>query len=418
MVVDLTYIPKGWKKVNIPKVLFFQEGPGVRNWQFAETGVKLLNVGNINDGKIDLSKTSIHLSEKEAYGKYKHFLVDEGDLLIACSGIVVDNFHNKIASAEKHHLPLCLNTSTMRFKSLNDEVNLNYFKYYLQTVYFKSQLQKLITGSAQLNFGPSHIKKIDLLLPPLETQKKIVQILDNAAALRDKTKQLLREYELLSQSIFFDMFGDPVSNPMRWQINTLKKISTKILNGNTPKGGSEVYVKKGIIFLRSQNVWKNRIVYEDVAYIDQVTHDKMIKSSLKHRDILITKTGRINTENSSLGRAAMYLGDDDNANLNGHVYLVRLKTSVINEFVLHILTTKEFRGHIRRVCVGGIDKRQLNKEHIENFPIINPPINLQNQFAEIITSIEKQKELIKRELKESEDLFNCLLQKAFKGELV
>jgi type I restriction enzyme S subunit len=418
VVVDLTYIPKGWKKVNIPKVLFFQEGPGVRNWQFAETGVKLLNVGNINDGKIDLSKTSIHLSEKEAYGKYKHFLVDEGDLLIACSGIVVDNFHNKIASAEKHHLPLCLNTSTMRFKSLNDEVNLNYFKYYLQTVYFKSQLQKLITGSAQLNFGPSHIKKIDLLLPPLETQKKIVQILDNAAALRDKTKQLLREYELLSQSIFFDMFGDPVSNPMRWQINTLKKISTKILNGNTPKGGSEVYVKKGIIFLRSQNVWKNRIVYEDVAYIDQVTHDKMIKSSLKHRDILITKTGRINTENSSLGRAAMYLGDDDNANLNGHVYLVRLKTSVINEFVLHILTTKEFRGHIRRVCVGGIDKRQLNKEHIENFPIINPPINLQNQFAEIITSIEKQKELIKRELKESEDLFNCLLQKAFKGELV
>ncbi len=418
MFVDLNYIPKGWKKVKIPKVLFFQEGPGVRNWQFTETGVKLLNVGNINDGKIDLSKTSIHLSHEEANGRYKHFLIDDGDLLIACSGIIVDNFHNKIAFARKEHLPLCLNTSTMRFKALNDEVDLNYFKYYLQTVHFTAQLRKLITGSAQLNFGPSHIKKIDVLLPPLKTQKYIAKVLDDAAALRDITAQLLREYDKLAQSIFLDMFGDPVKNTKGWEVNTLKKISIKIHSGNTPKGGSEVYVEKGITFFRSQNVWKNKIVYEDVAYIDQATHEKMLKSSLKHRDILMTKTGRINTENSSLGRAAMYLGEDNKANVNGHVYLIRLKKGIINEFVLHILTTKEYRGHIRRVCVGGIDKRQLNKDHLENFPIINPPIELQKQFAEKLALIQQQKELLKQELKETEDLFNSLLQKAFIGEFV
>jgi type I restriction enzyme S subunit len=96
-----------------------------------------------------------HLSEEEATGKYKHFLVDDGDLLIACSGIVVDNFHNKIAFAEKEHLPLCLNTSTMRFKALNDEVDLNYFKYYLQTVHFTAQLRKLILSSL-IKIQPSY----------------------------------------------------------------------------------------------------------------------------------------------------------------------------------------------------------------------------------------------------------------------
>ena len=72
-----------WESVKIPDVLFFQEGPGVRNTQFTNHGVKLLNVGNINFGNLNLDATKIYISDEEAYGKYKHFLVDEGDLLIA-----------------------------------------------------------------------------------------------------------------------------------------------------------------------------------------------------------------------------------------------------------------------------------------------------------------------------------------------
>lgn len=261
------------------------------------------------------------------------------------------------------------------------------------------------------------IKNIKISLPPLALQQKIATILNAADTLRQNDKTLITKYDELTHSLFLDMFGDPVSNPKKWEVNKLKEISTKILSGNTPKGGSEVYVKEGITFFRSQNVWKNNIVYEDVAFIDQTTHDKMMKSSLNHRDILMTKTGRINTENSSLGRAAMYLGEDDKANVNGHVYLIRLKEGIINEFVLHILTTKEYRTHIRSVCVGGIDKRQLNKDHIENFPIINPPIELQNKFAETAALIEEQKTIAQKNLEKSENLFNSLLQKAFKGEL-
>src|SRR5690606_12284988 len=251
----------------------------------------------------------------------------------------------------------------------------------------------------------------------LETQKQIAQILVSAAALRDKTKQLLTEYDALSQSIFLDMFGDPVANQMKWKVRNLKELSTKIGSGNTPKGGSKVYVDEGITFFRSQNVWKNNLVMEDIAFIDQKTHDSMKKSSLKRGDILMTKTGRINTENSSLGRAAIYLGEDDMANLNGHVYLIRLKKEVLNEFILFILTTNQYREHIRRVCVGGIDKRQLNKNHLQEFPIIYPPMELQKEFTEKLKLILQQKELAKQELKESKDLFNCLLQKAFKGGL-
>lgn len=143
----------------------------------------------------------------------------------------------------------------------------------------------------------------------------------------------------------------------------------------------------------------------------------MSKSSLKNKDILMTKTGRINTENSSLGRAALFLGEDDSANVNGHVYLIRLQKEVLHEFVVFILTMKEYRDYIRSVCVGGIDKRQINKEHLEEFPIIIPPISVQKEFVKQLKLIQQQKDKAIEAVKHSADLFNTLSQKAFSGEL-
>ena len=117
---------KTW--VNVPDVLFFQEGPGVRNTQYTSDGVKLLNVANLIDGNIDLSKSDRYISEEEAYGKYKHFLCDEGDFIVASSGIKVEYIDKKMGFVENTMLPLCMNTSTIRFKSLDQEkLRIRYF---------------------------------------------------------------------------------------------------------------------------------------------------------------------------------------------------------------------------------------------------------------------------------------------------
>lgn len=294
-----------------------------------------------------------------------------------------------------------------------DNLILEYLMYYLNY----SDLNAYINGATRGKLTQSSLNSILVPFPPLSEQKRITTILSAADEVCQKDKALVRKYEELAHALFLKTFGNPVSNPMGWEIKQLKSISTKIHSGNTPKGGSNVYVDKGITFFRSQNVWRNRLVLDDVAYLDKETHKKMNKSSLKNRDILMTKTGRFNTENSSLGRAALYQGPDDGANINGHVYLIRLQKNIINEFVLYILTTNEFREHIRRVCVGGIDKRQLNKEHLEEFPIIYPPIKLQEGFVEKLKEIEKQRNLAQASALKSEELFNGLLQKAFCGKL-
>lgn len=311
-------------------------------------------------------------------------------------------------------IPACTNQACAAFTP-NEEVDTDYLYYFLK--HCKPAFVNAGSGGAQPNISAGFLKNFEIPLPPLVEQKRIAAILDKADAIRCKRQQAIQLADDFLRAVFLGMFGDPVMNPKKWEVKKLSEISTKILNGTTPKGGSEVYVETGVQFLRSQNVWKNHIIYDDLVFLDEKTHKSMSKSSLKHKDILMTKTGRINTENSSLGRAALFLGEDDSANINGHVYLIRLKKEIIHEFIVFILTTSEYRDYIRSVCVGGIDKRQINKDHLEDFPIILPPKPLQERFFNQLTKIRLITERTKLSLHDAESMFSGLSQKAFSGQL-
>lgn len=272
-----------------------------------------------------------------------------------------------------------------------DIVYPKYLLYAINSQITKRQFDAGLKGVGVPNLHLSVIRETSINVVPKEKQKKICNILDKIKLIIDLENQKLNDLDYLIQSRFVEMFGDPVKNPLEWKVKKLKELSIQINSGNTPKGGAQVYVEKGITFFRSQNVWKDRLELEDIVYIDEQTHESMKRSSLKHGDILMTKTGRINTENSSLGRAALYMGKDDKANINGHVYFIRLKPEVNNKFILRILVSKEYRDLIRNVCVGGIDKRQLNKNHIENFPIICPPKRMIDSYISFVHQINKSK---------------------------
>jgi len=304
----------------------------------------------------------------------------------------------------------CTNQACAAFKPCKDVLP-EYLYYFL-----RSKKQKFISdgvGGAQPNISAGYLKKVIFDVLPLNDQERVVTVLDKVNRILNERQQELDDLDYLIKARFVELFGDAVKNPMGWPVKKLKDLSVQINSGNTPKGGSENYVDEGITFFRSQNVWKDRLEMEDIAYIDEETHTSMKRSSLKHGDILMTKTGRINTENSSLGRAALYLGEDDKANVNGHVYFIRLKQGVNNKFVLRILVSSEYRDLIRSVCVGGIDKRQLNKEHIEDFPIICPPSDMVDTYIKFVDQIDKSKFVVQKALDETQKLFDSLMQEYF-----
>ncbi len=372
-----------------------------------QEGILFLNTKNISNNRLQLDDVNfISHGKFDSLGRGK---LQKNDLIITLRGTL-----GSCCIFDGMYETGFINAQMMIIRT-KEAVCEKYLLHYLISLnkYFK----QIGSGSAVPQLTAKQLEDLKIPLPPLEEQKRITAILDKAEALCRKREKAIALTDNLLRSIFLDMFGDPVANPKDWKVEQLKNLSTKISSGSTPVGGSKVYVEEGTPFLRSQNVWRRRLELDDVVYIDEVTHRKMNKTSLKNKDILITKTGRINTENSSLGRAAMFLGEDGSANINGHVYLIRPKPEAINEFILYIITTKEYRDYIRSVCVGGIDKRQINKLHLEQFPIIAPPVEAQQQFIEYIQAIEKQKETLNRQLELANNMFSSLTQQAFNGEL-
>ncbi|KAF5421707.1 MAG: type I restriction enzyme, S subunit [Candidatus Methanocomedens sp.] len=171
-------IPSNWCWFRLPEVVFFQEGPGIRNWQFKSHGIKLLNVQNIlPNNKTLFEKSDKYVSEEEVNEKYEHFLIEEGDLLFAASG----GSWGKSAWFYDPGYKIMLNTSTIRLKFFSDEFEPNYLKYFLDSSFFKKQMELQLVGM-QPNFGSTHLGRVYIPIPPLEEQKRIVAKADQLMA--------------------------------------------------------------------------------------------------------------------------------------------------------------------------------------------------------------------------------------------
>jgi type I restriction enzyme, S subunit len=311
----------------------------------------------------------------------------------------------KVQVSENDFWPI---DTTYYIDEFKKQTDFKWFVYLLKTL----NLESLNKAAAVPGLNRNDAYSIIVRCPPYETQKKIAEILDTADRLRQKDKALIEKYNQLTQSLFLEMFGDPVRNEKGWTEVKLGKYLNMIGSGSTPKGGQAVYQREGYIFIRSQNVRNNQVDYSDIYFIDEKIHNQMKRTWVKKDDVLLNITG------ASIGRAAIFFGEDNSANVNQHVCILRVKRDTLNPvYLLYHLTQNSYQKRIIGSNSGGT-REAFNFKQIANFDIVLPSLDLQNKFASMAEEIEKQKQLAEESLKQSEALFNSLLQKAFKGELV
>ncbi len=387
---------KTW--VSIPDVLFFQEGPGVRNTQYTTEGVKLLNVANLVDGKVDLSTSDRYISEKEAYGKYKHFLCDAGDFIVASSGIKVEYIDKKMGFVDESMLPLCMNTSTIRFKVINqEELRIRYFMYYLKSQHFKGQLEKQITGSAQLNYGPSHLKKMNMPLIDIETQDEVVNRLDKILNIIELRQQELIHLDDLIKARFVEMFRDE-DNLME-----LSEICSIITDGThqPPK-----FTKEGIPFIFVSNITGDKVTYDTEKFIDQATYDELIKRTpVEIGDVLLSTVG-------SYGHPAV-VKSDKKFLFQRHIAYLKPRRDLIDSNYLHgAILSPNAQRQIEN-GVKGIAQKTLNLSEIKKMMIPVPSLDRQEEFSTFIQQVDKSKVVIQKSLDQAQILFDSLMQEYF-----
>ena len=377
------------KYINISDVLWFQEGPGVRNTQYTTDGVKLLNVANLINGNVDTTNTNRYISKEEAYGKYKHFLADEGDLVIASSGIKVEYFDKKMGLIRREQLPLCMNTSTIRFKVTDQKrLSIRYFMYYLKSAHFKEQLSQQITGSAQLNFGPSHLKKMVFPLIEMEEQAKIINKLDTLHDIEYKMRTELKLYDQLTSSLFIEMFGDPIENPMNWDVKELGDYITVLTDFNS-NGSYELLDSNVVMKDEPDYAWIVRITDLETMnekgrkYIDEKTWNLLEKSKICGNEIIMCKIG-------SAGKIYIMPNTGKPASLGRNAFMFRFNELLEREYVYYLLNTDYGIKEITQYVRGAVTKT-ITKDDVRRLRVIVPPINEQRKFISFINKIDKSK---------------------------
>ena len=397
------------KQVLFSEVVWFQEGPGVRNTQYTDSGVKLLNVANLVDGSVDLSNTDRYISEEEAYGKYRHFLVDNGDFIIASSGIKVEYFDKKMGFVSEAQLPLCMNTSTIRFKVLDKNIlNIRYFMYFLKTDQFKQQLSREITGSAQLNFGPSHLKKMHLPLINLTKQHQIVATLDKVTELISKRRQQLDKLDELVKARFVEMFGDTIINPHELpsvSLSNLANIVSGITKGRKTNG-EELFE---VPYMAVSNVKSGYIDWTTVKTIE-ATKSEIEQYHLQPFDVLMTEGG----DPDKLGRGAIIQNPPKDSIHQNHIFRVRVDSSCLlpqylEEYLQHPKAKKYFLGCAKQTT--GI--ASINMTQLRNLPVLLPSLEQQKKFSDFTEQISHHKLTIQRSLDKMETLKKALMQEYF-----
>ena len=270
-------------------------------------------------------------------------------------------------------------------------------------------LENGFKGAGLKHISKDYLQKIEIPLPSLSTQQKIANILDKADELRQYNKQLIEKYDALTQSLFLDMFGDPVKNEKGWEKCKLSN-NSKIRIG--PFGSllhTEDYIENGIPLVNPTHIKKGKIEIDSKLTISQDKMKELETYKLKTNDLILGRRGE-------MGRCAI-VTPNENGFLcgTGSIFIRPLNKLNIN-YLYKVISSNSFKQVLEN-SAKGVTMKNLNSKVVGDLEIPLPPIEIQNNFIKSIENIEAQKQQAQEALAKSETLFQGLLQQAFNGEL-
>lgn len=384
---------KDWEYKKLGEVAISDLGKTLNKSKDTGTLYPYLCAINILWDKIDLSTLKETRFEDDELERYT---VKYGDLLVCEGGDT-----GRAAIWDKQETMLYQNA--LHRIRLNNEINSRFLLYYLWQLKLNGEIDaKYSKGVTIKHLVKSSLMSIPIPIPPKPTQLAIVAELDKINELIQLKKQQLKDYDQLAQSIFYEMFGDPVENEKGWEVKKLGEICD-IRDGthDSPK-----YVEHSdYLLITSKNIENNFISFENVNYITEEDFLRINKrSKVDDGDIIMPMIGTIGNP------IIVKLVNNINFAIK-NVALIKFysTSSVINYYLQSLMKSSSFEKDITRFHKGGTQKF-IALGTIRNFKIPLPPLPLQQQFAARIEAIERQKQQVSETIKDLETLLASRMQ--------
>ncbi len=361
--------------------------------------VSLGSLVNIRTGKLDANASNPE-------GKYPFFTCSRETLKIDtysydCECVLVAG--NGDLNVKYYNGKFDAYQRTYIIESIDKNIlNVKYLYYFMQL--YVSKLRQMSIGGVIKYIKLNYLTDAKIPLPNIEKQNKIVKVLEKAQELIDKRKAQIEALDQLTQSVFLEMFGDPVTNKT-WERRPLKDIAD-VRDGthDSPK-----YVPNGYPLVTSKNIKNGKIDLSNVNYISEEDFININKrSKVDVGDIIMPMIGTIGNP--------IIVDEQPNFAIK-NVALIKFNNPLVVNIYLKYLLDSHYLDYILNKNKRGGTQKFLSLTDIRNMEIPLPPRDLQDKFSEIVKKIDSQKSILHKSLRELEKNFNSLMQRAFKGEL-
>lgn len=379
-----------WEMVQLGDICEVVSGntPSTKNPELWDGHIKWITPAEINDDSYFIYDTVKHISEKAGLRP-----MPEGTVLLSSRAPI-----GKVAIAG---VEMCCNQG---FKNLicSEEINNRYLFRYLRSK--TDYLNGLGRGATFKEISRPIVEKIEIPLPPLNTQRQIADLLDRANTLIEKRKAQIDKLDLLIKSQFMEMFGDSIRGRPKWDFVKLGDIG-EVVSGSTPNtnvaenwDGNHKWITPAEL-------------KDDVVYVtDSQRH--LTDTGVRSASLKPFPAGTvILSSRAPIGKVAI-AGDEMYCNQGFKNIVCSDKISPI--FLYWLL--KQNADYLHSLGRGATFK-EISKKIVENIEISVPPISLQNQFTEFVHQVEALKSLLQHSFFKLEQNYKSLMQKCFRGEI-
>jgi type I restriction enzyme S subunit len=398
-------LPEGWKWKRLEEIADINSRFDKNSFN-DETEVTFLPMRCVEEltGRMD---TSI----ERKYGEIKtgYTPIQEGDLLFAKITPCIEN--GKIAIAQ--NLKNGIGFASTEFHTLKFSPNCEtkFYFFFLMQEKIRQEAARNMTGTAgQQRVPVTFLKRLKVPVPPLAIQRQIVALLERVEAVKRQRKEADALTGALLQSVFYEMFGDPVRNERGWDVAKFDEICDEICVGIVVRPAS-YYVESGVPAFRSLNIRADKLNLENFVYIKSSDNETVLsKSKIRRGDVLVVRTGYP-------GTACVVPPEFEGANCIDLIIL-RPKKQIVNSDYMSRFLNSEYGKAQALAGNTGLAQQHLNVGAIRQVKIPLPPLALQQQFAHIVAGVEYLRERQKTSAQEINVLNEVLMQRAFGGERV
>lgn len=387
----------GWETKKLGEVCkLFTDGDWIESKDQSNKGIRLIQTGNIGCGEFNDKADHYRYISEETFIRLNCTEIYAGDILI--SRLPDPIGRSCIIPRMPHRMITAVDCTIVRPKNI---INPNFLVYYTNSRQYQDEINRYVTGAVRKRISRKNLFKIPIPVPPLSEQERIVAELDLLSDVIAKKREQLKQLDTLAQSIFYDMFGDPITNEKGWETKKLGEISTSQI-GITYKPEDVSDNEIGTIVLRSGNIQNNSLCFNDIIRVNKdIREDKYVKDG----DILMCSR---NGSSQLVGKVAMITKLKERMTYGAFMTVIR---SDYQPFLFAFFKSPAFRSQLTTAKTATIN--QITIRMLEDIQVILPPLTIQQEFASKIEAIDKQKELIKQSLSEVQQLFDSRMDYYF-----